>query len=88
VLVSLSQRIQQLPVESRWAIERFYASDGGTILATLIQQESCIAVSDGSFKDQHGTASWVMEAETSCGRILGDCVTPGNPSDQSAYRSE
>jgi hypothetical protein len=62
--------------------------DGGTILATVIQQESCIAVSDGSFKDQHGTAAWVMEAETSRGCIVGDCVTPGNPSDQSAYRSE
>ena len=47
-----------------------------------------MGISDGSFKDEYGTACWVIEGETSQGRIFGPCTTPGNVKDQSAYRSE
>jgi hypothetical protein len=45
------------------------------------------AVSDGSFKDAFGTAAWMIHVSDRC-VLRGHCVTPGNPSDQSAYRSE
>jgi hypothetical protein len=45
-------------------------------------------VADGSFKDQHGTAAWVIEAESNTNRSTGVNLTPGALSDQSAYRSE
>jgi hypothetical protein len=61
-------------------------------------------VSDGSFKDQYGTAARAIEAESSVDRCTGAdippaaaskenrCngvnIVPGAPTDQSAYRSE
>jgi hypothetical protein len=45
------------------------------------------AVSDGSFKDSHGTAAWLLEVAPDC-TIYGLAVVPGCGSDQSAYRSE
>jgi hypothetical protein len=47
-----------------------------------------IAVSDGSFQDQYGTAAWVLEGSTPKGRIVGAVIVPGTAKDQSAYRSE
>jgi hypothetical protein len=57
-------------------------------LAEAIKQGTAIAVSDGSFQDQYGTAAWVMEGECSIGRISGEVVMPGTSQDQSAYRSK
>jgi predicted RNA-binding Zn-ribbon protein involved in translation (DUF1610 family) len=45
------------------------------------------AVSDGSFKEQHGTAAWMIIVSPLCD-IRGRCITPGSPEIQSAYRSE
>jgi hypothetical protein len=45
------------------------------------------AVSDGSFKNQHGTAAWKVIISDSC-VIHGETISPGEPTDQSAYRSE
>jgi hypothetical protein len=48
---------------------------------------SLSAVSDGSFKEQHGTAAWMIYVSESC-IIRGTTITPGSPEVQSAYRSE
>lgn len=45
------------------------------------------AVSDGSFKDEHGTAAWILVLSADC-RIEGKVITPGPPVVQSAFRSE
>jgi hypothetical protein len=45
------------------------------------------AVSDGSFKASHGTAAWMAVISSVC-IIYGLSVSPGEASDQSAYRSE
>jgi hypothetical protein len=57
-------------------------------LATAIQEGDAIAISDGSFQDQYGTAAWFMEGACSLGRIVGAVMVPGTGKDQSAYRSE
>jgi hypothetical protein len=44
-------------------------------------------VSDGSFKESFGTAAWTINISDQC-VLNGHCITPGNPSDQSAFRSE
>jgi hypothetical protein len=49
--------------------------------------QSIIAVSDGSFKENHGTAAWIVRITDTC-EITGKMVTPGETHDQSAYRSE
>jgi hypothetical protein len=46
-----------------------------------------IAVSDGSFKESHGTAAWIIRISPEC-TITGKVITPGPSNVQSAYRSE
>jgi hypothetical protein len=56
-------------------------------MTTLVPSGTIKAVSDGSFKDRHGTAAWLLEIASDC-IIHGLAVIPGHGSDQSAYRSE
>jgi len=46
------------------------------------------AVSNGSFRDQLGAATWTIEATMAEHHFLGTGHTLGNPEDQSAYWSE
>jgi hypothetical protein len=72
----------------RWAVERFAVADGGRTLAEAIHQGRAIAVSDGSYKDDFGTAAYVLEGETASNRIVCALATPGIPEDQSSFCSE
>jgi hypothetical protein len=74
--------------DEKWCFSNQNFEDDGAILALAIIQGDAIAVSDGSYQDTYGTASWVLEGANSTGRLLGDVVVPGNERDQSAYRSE
>jgi hypothetical protein len=51
------------------------------------------AVSDGSFKSEFGTASWIIQADHAAGDgetgvLCGSCISPGQLSDQSPYQSK
>ena len=74
--------------DARWAVKSFIATDDGGFIADAMRAGHCVGISDGSFKDENGTACWVLECDTSQGRIYGPCITPGNAKDQSAYWSE
>lgn len=54
-------------------------------MASTIQDREAIAVSDGSFKDQYGTAAWIIEGCDHCGKIVGKCIAPGGPQGHSPY---
>ena len=45
-------------------------------------------MSDGSYKDQKGTASWIIESQNKEASISGVALSPGPMHIQSAYRSE
>jgi hypothetical protein len=63
--------------------------DDGSIIASTILCGEAIAVSDDSFKDQYGTAAWVIEGSSDRqGRISGAVIVPGHAEDQSTYHSE
>jgi hypothetical protein len=47
-----------------------------------------IAVSDGSFKDGHGTTSFIITTIKHTFSIWGDVISPGDSSIQEAYQSE
>jgi hypothetical protein len=85
---TLSLHLLKVVPDTSWAIQQVLFDDEGSAIAAAIRAGTCISVSDGSFKDQHGTAAWVIEAESSTHRCTGVNNTPGAPSDQSAYRSE
>lgn len=72
----------------RWCFDRIELSDDGFTLAKAIKQGDAIVISNGSFKEQFGTASWELEGGSSDGRIMGVVTAPGTWKDQSTYRSE
>jgi hypothetical protein len=74
--------------EEKWCLEWLDISDDGLCLATALKEGFAIAVSDGSFKETYGTAAFVLEGESSTGRIVGTVIAPGNAQTHSPYRSE
>jgi hypothetical protein len=50
--------------------------------------EGGITVSDRSYKDNHGTASTVLEGSTSGWKVTTAVIVPGSPDLQCAYQSE
>ncbi len=58
------------------------------VLIDAIKQGIAVAVSDGSFQDQWGATAWTIKGSSAVNCLTGEGLTPGNPQDQSAYRSE
>jgi hypothetical protein len=56
--------------------------------AQAIADGTAIAVSDGSFKDGHRTASFIITTFERSFSIQGDVISPGDSSIQEAYQSE
>ena len=85
---SLQQMIESLPVTDSWATKYLQMTDNGHHIAKAILLGKAITVSDGSYKDDYGTAAFVLEGETHVGRITGQLCVPGAPEDHSSHRSE
>jgi hypothetical protein len=62
--------------------------DNGLEIAKALIQGTAIAFSSGSFKDSQGTSAFIIEGDSKKGRLVGVNVIPGEPSSQSACRSE
>jgi hypothetical protein len=63
-------------------------SEQNSTLAEAIKNRTAIAVSDGSFAEGYGSATWVLEGDNEVGRLSGEAIVPGLASDQSAPCSE
>jgi len=85
---SLEKAISSSPKSQKWAVECYYVANGGATIAAALREGKAIAVSDGSYKDKYGSAALVIEGEDSTNRILAANIVPGDPDDQSSYRSE
>lgn len=68
-----------------WILDNIHFSPG--FLALVQQDQGLVAVSDGSYKEGHGTTAWILYASESF-NCIGRVVVPGQSQDQSAYRSE
>ena len=84
----LQEAIKHLPTGAKWVVSNWTGTDNGANIAAAIRQGTAVAVSDGSFKNEAGTAAFVLEGNNKRHRIEGVAEVPGQPSDQSAYRSE
>jgi hypothetical protein len=82
---SLQHQLFQLLAISQWAAQNYRVSDEGKMMGRAIQDGACIGVSDGSFKEEWGSPSWVLEGSTPASRIRGYCATLGLASGQNAY---
>ena len=73
----------------KWALPATVQEAAGKAIATAIGLGQCIGVSDGSFKAKFGTVAWTLaDSKDLTVRLSGKCVVPGQPTDQSAFRSE
>jgi hypothetical protein len=73
----------------QWAISHLNYPDNGQHIARALIQGTAIAVCDGSYKNQFGTAAFVLQqGDSTAHRIIGAHVTPGHPEDINPYRSE
>ena len=82
-----SAAIRELGKE-RWAASTVATTASITRIIESIKQGTAVGVSDGSFKDEYGTACWIMEDAQGLERIVGLCEVPGFCDEQDAYRSE
>ena len=72
-----------------WAIHSFSCSDNGMALAKAILKGTAVAVCNGSYKDNFGTAGFVLQqGNNQDSRITGANVTPGHPKEINPYQSE
>jgi hypothetical protein len=76
----------------QWAISSLHCPENGRSIAQAIIQGTAIAVCDGSYKDQFGTAGFVIQHKSHHSshesRVLGANVTPGHPTEMDPYRAE
>ena len=62
---TLHHLMNTLPSGLSWAIDRLKNTDEGQTIAEAIQQNQAVAVSDGSLKNNVGTAAFVLKGATS-----------------------
>jgi hypothetical protein len=73
----------------KWAVQSIQYDENGKNVAQAIILGTAIAVCDGSYKDDFGTAAFVLQRGASKQEtITGAHVTPGHPEDINPYRSE
>jgi hypothetical protein len=92
-MVTLSDHLEALDEPSKWAVTTMDLGPGspqdqGVDVAASILQRTCRAVTDGSYKQHHGTAAFILKGCDEKKAIRGCNVTPGQPPEQCAYRSE
>jgi thiamine phosphate synthase YjbQ (UPF0047 family) len=70
-----------------WCIHNFHIEDE-ELLKEAILEGSAIAISDGSYKNFFGTASWTIGNLEVAALLSGQAVCPGAAPDMDSYRSE
>ncbi len=53
-----------------------------------IQAGNGYAVSDGSFQESQGTATWIIEGTTNTNRLIGQEISPSNEAGHSSFCSK
>ena len=86
-LVSFIETLHSKPGEM-WAVHEVMSTTDISGILLDIEKGTVVCVSDGSYKDECGTAAWIIENDEGTQRIQGKVAVPGFASDQSAYRSE
>jgi len=57
-------------------------------LLNALTQGCGYAVSDGSYKDDNGSATWIIEGPNSTLRLVSQAYTPGHSGDHSLFQSK
>ncbi len=73
-------------IDTRWAMETHVITDNGEEIALAIWRGKAIAMADGSYKNGHGTATYIIEGRPSRGRITSVNISPGYRSNHSSLQ--
>ena len=74
--------------DNKWAVKHVTVTPSIDNIVQDIKTQTLVGVSDGSFKDGIGTASFIIENLKGTERIVGLIDVPGHEDEQDAYRSE
>ena len=73
----------------KWTVRSLHCTDKGRHIADAIREGKDIAVCDGSYKEQFGTAGFVIQyGDSKEAWVTGAHVTPGHADDINPYSSE
>jgi len=78
------QRLQSAEFSQQWGLS-VQQIGGQTALLHAMSHGHSYAVSDGSYKDERGTAAWIIEGPTSALCLIGQIYTPGQSKDHSSF---
>ena len=84
----MTELLDGLPADLKWAITHIHILDNGVSLAQAIIDGSAVAVSDASYKDLFGTAALVIEGPPSSHRANAVNITPGPIKEGDSTRCE
>ena len=90
---TLPELFMLLDPQSQWAVEKLQwghnegNQTGGNVAAAILRGDAK-AVSDGSYKDGHGTSAFILKGDSHQKAIRGRNTIPGRKEEQCAYRSE
>ena len=83
---SLADRVAALPDSAAWAMHDAVWSSSDEMLASSIANGTCIGVSNGSYKDHFGTATWTLTSWQHLDQHAYGClIVPGDVQDQSSF---
>jgi hypothetical protein len=75
--------------DKAWIFTSIMIRGSLTVMVHAIHNGTCSCVTDGSFKDTHGTAAWkIADPGHPEHSFEGQCVTPGTSVQQNSYHSE
>ena len=85
--VTFEGLVQQLPTSKRHLL-KIVKKENLELLAQGIREGDILAVSDGSYKDEYGTAAVILIGKNSPCKLIIQAVAPGDGHDMSSYRSK
>jgi hypothetical protein len=86
---TLAQEVEGLPPEYSLTVATLLQHNNGLAVATAIRDSTCVAISDGSFKDLRSTPAFLLEGPAGEeGHIYGTNQVPGQRLDQDSYQGE
>ena len=85
---SCPEYIARMPPSSRWSIEHITDFRYAREVADSIRDGTCIAIANGSYKNDFGTAQFILQAPDPLHRLKAPLRCPGDYDDACAYRSE
>ena len=88
-LHSTVNQLHILEETDEWALELILSDDSGVAIRDAIKEGTCLAISDGSLKNNRGTSAGIIEKQgIPESRLIVLNRVPGIAEDHSAYRAE